>query len=265
MSFSLFKKNIKGSIVILSTMIIVFLFYFVIMMSMYDPENLAALDSMMEYMPQALIDMMGFDSYGTTLFTFLAGYMYRFLVFLFPMVLSIVINHRLVAAHVESGSMTYILASPNNRRKIIETQIISGIFMISMFFIIYTIVTLIIATIMFPGELDISRYLLINFYALIMYYAIGGIGFLASTIANDSKKSLTFGVGIPVAFLVLQMLGRNEQVSFFGNFSLFSLFDSNKIGSNNGFVGIAIIIMLLIGSCLYGASIIIFNKKNMYV
>lgn len=266
MSWTLFKANIKVNFTIWLIMTFVFCFYLVIIISMFDPKGIDAIQEMLDMMPKAMIDALGFGELGTTLTTFITGYLYGFLILLFPMVISIVVNHRLIASLVDKGSMAYLLSTPNSRIKIALTQAIFSITSITAFFIVITPFSIAISESMFPGELEIGNFILVNFYALLMYYAIGGIGFFASCIAEESKYSLSLGVGLPVAFLVLQMLGdAGENFSWIGNLSLYSLFDPNKIFEGSGFVYIGMNLFCLIAAALYIGGIYIFNKRDLYV
>lgn len=266
MSWALFKYNIKNNYFIWILLTSIFIFYFSIILTMYDPESMKALDEVLEMLPEAMVKALGFADFGSTLYSYLASYLYGFLVFLFPIILSIIINHRLVAVLTDKGSMAYLLATPNSRTKIIITQMLFSLVSISVMFILYTLISIVFAQIMFPNELDIGKYLLLNLNTLILYFAIGGIGFFASTIANDTNFSLGIGVSVPVLFLVFQMLGNaDNKLSFFHGLTLFSLLNTEAIENDIPFVIISIIVSLLIAVILYGLSIYIFRKKNLYV
>ncbi|MDQ2086655.1 ABC transporter permease subunit [Herbivorax sp. ANBcel31] len=266
MSWTLFKTNMKTNRFIWIVLTCIFCFYFATIIAMFDPEGTEALDEMLDMLPESMIRAFGFDEFGSTLLTFISSYMYGFLVLLFPMVLSIVINHRMIAAHVDKGSMAYLLSTPNSRIKIALTQAVFGLTSITLFFTVTTSFAIVISQTMFPGLLDIGKFIVLNVYALLMYYAIGGIGFFASCISNESKLSLSIGVGIPVGFLVLQMLGGvDEKLTWIKNLSLYALFNPDKLieGSNFAYIGMATFV--LIAAFLYIAGISIFNKRDLPV
>jgi ABC-2 type transport system permease protein len=266
MSWALLKANFKYNYLIWALMTAIFFMYFAIMLSMYDPEYLDAMQQFMDMLPPGLIQAMNFDSMGTDLFSFMSGYMYGFLLFLFPMVVSIVINHRLVSSFVDSGSMAYLLSSPNSRTKIISTQIIFSLLSITMLFVVYSALALLISEAMFPNQMNISNFLLLNLYALILYFALGGIGFFFSTLFSDKSTSLSFGIGIPVAFLIFQMLSNaNEKLEGFKYLTMYTLFDFEKIGIDNSYVFFSMVILIMISGVFYGVSIVIFNQKNLYL
>lgn len=264
MSWVLFKANIKENRIMWLIMTCIFCFYLAMIISMFDPKGADALNEMLKAMPEALINAVGFGELGTTLLTFITGYIYGFLVLLFPMVVSIVINHRIIGSHIDKGSMAYLLSTPNSRIKIALTQAIFSLVSITALFIFITTFSIIISQNMFPGQLEIGKFILVNVYALLMYYAIGGIGFLASCISNEGKFSLGLGVGIPVGFLILQMLGgAGQKSSWIGNLSLYALFNPNKLIEGDSYAYIGMVLFALIASALYGCGIAVFNKRDL--
>lgn len=263
---ALFKYNIKNNLFIWSLLNVIFIFYCSIIIAMFDPESMKALDEVLKMLPESLVKAMGFSGFGTTLYSFISSYMYGFLIFFFPMICSIIINHRLVAVFTDKGSMAYLLASSNSRIKIIVNQMLFSLISMTIMFVLFTSISILIMTIMFPNQLDIGSFILLNINSLVLYYAIGGIGFFASTIANDTNTSLGIGVSIPVMFLVMQMLGNaDDKLKFFHSLSLFSLLKPDAILNDMPFVIISLIVLLLISTILYGLSIYIFNRKNLYI
>lgn len=266
MIWPLFKYNLKTNRMLWFILLVVMILYYTIITSMYDPESIEALTQMLDLFPKELMNAMGFSQFGTTLLTFVVGYIYGFLIFLFPMFLTVVINHKLMASMVDKGSMAYLLSSPHSRIKVAMTQAFSSIALITGFFIMTTLSSVLVAELMFPGELEIIMYLKINFYTIILYWAISGIVFFGSALANDSKLSLGIGIGIPVMFLVLQMLsGVGEDFKWLENFTMYSLFNPDLMIQGDGFVWIGMLALLGISLTFYSAGIVVFNRKNLYI
>ncbi|MFA5522925.1 MAG: ABC transporter permease subunit, partial [Tissierellales bacterium] len=264
MSWTLFKVNIKASRTIWITMTCVFCFYLTVIISMFDPEGADRLNEMLKTFPESMINAFGFGDMGTNLLTFITSYIYGFLVLFIPMVVSIVINHKIIGSHIDKGSMAYLLATPNSRIKIAITQAVFSLASITLLFTIATTFSILVAEKLFPGQLEIGKFIFINIYALLMYYTIGGIGFLASCVSNESKTSLGLGIGIPVAFLVFQMLGNaGDKFSWIGNLSLYALFDPDKLISGESFAYFGMVSFALIAILLYGSGIAIFNKRDL--
>lgn len=266
MSWALFKANIKANRTIWIIMTIIFFFYFTLMVSMYDPDGLVAWEDMLAMVPEGFLQAVGWDMIGTSLLSVLGTTMYGFLIFLFPLVISIVVNHRLMATHIDKGSMAFLLATPNSRIKIAATQGAFSLASITVFFTLVAVLGSLIAEGMFPGELEAGKFILLNFYALLLYYTIGGIGFFASCIANESKHSLGLGIGLPAAFLILKMLGNSgDKISWIGNLSLFNLFSPEKLVEGSSFIWIGMISFAVLAAALYIGGIAIFHKRDLHV
>lgn len=162
--------------------------------------------------------------------------------------------------------MSYLLATPNSRNKIAVTQALFSLASMTVFFSFATIFGILVSQAMFPGELASGKFILLNLYALLMYFAIGGIGFLASCIASESKHSLSLGLGLPIAFVVLQMLGNaGDKFSWIGNLSLYALFKPDKLIEGGSFAWIGMIAFAVLAAGLYCGAIAFFNKRDLHV
>lgn len=264
MNMTLFKANIKSNWGVGLIIISVMFMYFSILGSMFDPDSLESLIAMMEAMPRELIAAMGFDNFGTTLTTYMGNAYYNFIAILFPMIFVIVVGNRLVAKHVDSGSMAYLLSTPNSRLKIVKTQAVFFIFSLNIIFLLLTIVGLLTSQIMFPGELDVPKFILLNLVTLFTFYAISGITFLASCTFDDTKYSLGFGAGIPIGFFVINMLANaGDKMDWLRLFTIFTLHNPDKIIEGSSFTVVAIIALLSIAAASYIAGIVIFNRRNL--
>lgn len=264
MNMTLLKANIKSNWGIFLIIVLVMFMYFSILTSMYDPESLEGLITMMEAMPRELVAAMGFDSFGTTLTTYMGNAYYKFIAILFPMIFAIVVGNRLIAKHVDSGSMAYLLSTPNSRLKIVKTQAVFFITCLTIIFLLLIIVGIISSQAMFPGELDILKFILLNIVTLFTFYAISGITFLASCTFDDTKYSLSFGAGVPIAFFVINMLANaGDKMSWLRFFTIFTLHNPDKIVEGSSFTVVAIIALLAIAVTTYLAGIVSFNRRNL--
>ena len=264
MSPALLKYDIRSNRLLWLVILAIFAMYLVIIIGMFDPNEASAINDMLALLPESLLKLMGFTIAGTTLLTFISGFIYGFLVFLFPMVYSIVLNNRLVAAHVDRGSMAYLLSTPNSLGRLAVTQAVFSLGSIAALLAGVTIMGIAVSLVMFPGALDVGKFLLLNGYLILMYWVIGGIGFLAGCAFNETRYSLAFGAGIPLMFLVMKMLGNTgEKVAWAGKFSIFSLFDPNKLFAGDIFVAYACVALVLLTAVLYGSAVLLFKKRDL--
>jgi ABC-2 type transport system permease protein len=71
------------------------------------------------------------------------------------------------------------------------------------------------------------------------------------------------GAGLPVAFLLLQMISDvGDTTDFLKYFSLYTLFDPAKITSGEGYL-VSFIVLAAIAVVMYTASIISFKKRDL--
>lgn len=229
MNFSLYKTGLKGSWKVFAVFAAVLTMYFTIIVMMFDPELGAALDEFAKAMPE-LMAMVGMNAAGTSLVGFMGSYLYGFIMLVFPMVYSILTANRLVAKQIERGSMSYLLAAPVSRFKIVFTQmmvLLTGVVALVGYAAIVGIAS---AEAMFPGELDIPRFLMLNLGALALQLFIGGICFITSCISNDAKYSMGFGAGIPALSFIIQMAANaGEKFKNLKYATFFTLFSPSGI------------------------------------
>jgi len=237
--------------------------YLPTIVGMYEPETQASIREMLKSMPQQLMAAMGMTEIGTTLLTFIASYFYGFLILLLPMIYTVIVANRSIASHVDKGSMAYLLSTPNTRGKIARTQALFLLATITILIGFVTLVGIAMCQTMFPGDLDIKGFLMLNLGVLLLYFALSGIGFFASCFFNDTKNSLAIGAGLPVAFLVIQMLSNiGDATHFLKYFTIYTLFDPNKITSGEDYA-IQFLALLTIAIVTYFGGLFFFQKRDL--
>lgn len=262
---TLYLHEMKKSIKLLLILGIVLTFYMVVIIGMYDPKMLDMLNQFYEMMPE-LMASMGMKTGTSNLLGFMISYLYGFIVLVFPMVFCIVRGNGLVAKYIDDGSMALLLSAPVKRKTIILTQLatlLSGILILVSY---STIVELIVANIKFPGELDISKLLLLNLFLLCLHLFIAGICFLSSCIFSEFKNSLAFGAGIPCVMFVLQMLANvGEKSEFVKYFTFFTLFDPYEIIKYSVLAIIGPLVLFIGSVVMFISGCVIFCKKDICV
>lgn len=263
-SFPLFKQTLKSNYKFFIIFLMILTMYFSIIITMYDPANVESMQLLLQSLPKEVVNAMNFNLIGSTFTGFLASYLYGFLIIIFPMIYIIILANRLVAKHIDNGSMAYLLATPNSRKKVVFTQMIYLVTSIILLMVSLFVLAYIISEIAFPGLIDINLFVMLNLGALLLHLSIGSIAFLSSCIFNDSKDSLAFGAGIPILFFLIQMLGNvGDKLSFLKNFTMFSLFNPQNILEGSASVPVSFAALFLIAALLYATGIVIFNKKDL--
>ncbi|MGL4336271.1 MAG: ABC transporter permease subunit [Turicibacter sp.] len=263
-SWTLFKRTVESNYKIFLIFLAVLMLYFTIIIGMYDPSIDDSMAALIETLPKEFMAAFGFSGADAGLMSFIATYYYGFLILCFPMIYEIIISNRLIAKHVDNGSMAYLLATPHKRYSIALTQakFLAGSLIVLIG--VLTIVGIGFCEMMFPGELDIKAFLLLNLGALLLHLVISGIGFFASCLFNETKNSLAIGAGIPIAFLLIQMIANiGDKLENLKFVTLFTLFNPSDIiaGSNSTIICFSVLaILAVIG---YAGGIYIFNKKDL--
>lgn len=266
MNKTLFKATLKSNWTIGLFITLILLMYMTISISMFDPNNVETIEGMLKMMPEGMIKAFGFDNLGTDLTGYLSNYLYGFIFLIFPTIYCSIVANKLIAKHVDSGSMSYLLTTPNTRVNIATTQAVYLISSITVIFIINVGVAIVMSGSMFSGHLDIGKFLALNLVTYLATVAVGGIGFLSSCIFNETRYSVAFGAGVPVVFVVVKMLtGISETLSWLKYFSIYSFINIDEILSNNTYVIVSSLILLGICVALYYAAITIFNRKSLAI
>ena len=263
----LYKQLIKSNWILITVFIAILAMYMSIMTTMYDPQFVDQMQMMMDAMPEGFISAMGYDTIMPGLEGFLGSYFYGMLIVMFPMIFNIVLGNKLIASNVDKGSMSCLLSTPNTRNKISITSALFSVSSITFILIVNTIIGFICSAAMFPGELDIKVYIMLNVGALLLQLMIGSICFFFSSLFNETKRSLLFGAGIPILFFLVQMLanigGKLEKLKYA---TLLTLYNPEEIVLGDAStVAICFITMGIISAVLYVSGIIIFNKKDLPV
>ena len=168
MSLALLKLQLKKNYKLLLIFLGILTMYMSVMISMYDPDDMEALASMLNLMPRDLLSAMGFSDMVTDLTGYLASWLYGMLMIAFPMVYSIILGNKLVAKKVDDCSFAYLLSTPLSRDKIIITKGIYALLSIVALFVFLTIMGVIMANLMYPQALNVAKFLLLNFTTLLV-------------------------------------------------------------------------------------------------
>lgn len=264
-NWALYKREMKGNIKLLVIFGAIITMYVSIIISMYDPEMMATLDNFVEVLPE-LTASVGMSAGATSLLGFMISYLYGFILLIFPMLFCILRGNGLISKYVDRGSMVVLVAAPVKRRTIAITQMVALLSGITLLLIYTTLLEIVVAQMLFPGELILSELLVLNVGLLFLDFLIGGICFCASCIFSESKYSALFGAGIPTLMYVIQMIanvgGDAENIKYL---SIFTLFDPNGLVVNDSNALIKILFLLIGALVCYPIGIAVFCRKDLHI
>ncbi len=263
MSLTLFKATLKKNWLLFVIIYGVLTMYTTVMISMYDPVDITAITSMLEMFPEGLLNAMGFTGLTGNFTSYLASFLYGLLMIAFPMIYSIILSNKLVAKMVDNGSFAYLLSTPNSRTKIVVTQ---GIYALSSMLVLFLAVTglgVAVCNLAFPGKLDLEAYFILNLTTMLVDMVALMISFFFSCFFNETRLSIGFGAGIPILFLLLNMIGgAAEKLNFLKDFTIYGLYDPVKVveGSQVWKINLFYTGCILV---LFVAGVLVFRKKRL--
>lgn len=252
-SYPLLKRNMVSCVKPFIIILAVLCMYTLVIMYMYNPELAEMMQDWQEALP-GVMEAVGMSGVATNLLEWMQIYLYGFLMLLFPLIFTIIVVHKLLMSYIDNGSMANILATPNSREKIIRTQALSIIIWMTILMTALTIVGIFGAQIMFPDELNIKRYIMLNASTLLMQLLVCGIAFLGACISTESKTYYALGAGLPLIFFLLQMISNmGEKLENLKYVTIYTLLPATEIvqgksgalGSNLIMAGLAMILFAI--------------------
>lgn len=265
MNITLFKRELKSNYKILLIFLAVLTMYIVMIISMFDPKLGDSLNTLAESMPD-LFAAFGMSNTSSTLLEFVANYLYGFLLIVLPLVFIIITANRLVARYIDRGSMAYLLATPNKRSKIIVTQALFLTLSCLALVLFVTILTIVCSAIMFPGDLVVDKFIILNVGLFGLLTFLSGICFCSSCIFNDTRYSYGIGSGICIAFILVKLISQvNDKSDFLKYATPLSLFNPTSIIANPSEAILPILILYVVGIVFYCIGGIVFTKKDLFL
>lgn len=264
LSLTLFRKTLRTYWKLIAAFLAILTMYLVIIAGMFDPESLDVVEMLasMKLSPE-LLAAFGFTLTDATLTGFLSSYFYGMLMLALPMIVTITVANGTVAKLVDRGSLSCLLSTPLSRRKIAVTQAVFLALSAAVLVAWVTGVGIVYCEATFPGLLDISAFVRLNLAALALHLAVSGISFFASCLFNESRTSLALGAGLPIVFLVVQMLSNaNPDSVWLKRLTLFSLFRPTElIGAE--YTLAPVFVLLGVAIVLYTAGVFVFDRKDL--
>jgi ABC-2 type transport system permease protein len=107
-------------------------------------------------------------------------------------------------------------------------------------------------------------FLRMNLAAFLLFFAVGGVAFLVSCLANDEKTTLGISAVLTFGLFSLDFLGKlSDKIDWLRRLTYFSLYDpSDIIGGQSGVVT-AWSVLIVIGLVTFAAGIALFRKRDL--
>lgn len=263
MNLILLKTTFKKNWILMLIFIGVLVMYLAVMVAMFDPEDMNALNEMISIFPEELMKAFGFSSLVTDLTAYLASWLYGMLMTALPVVYCIILGNRLVAKMVDNGSLAYLLSTPVSRVKIILTQGLYAILSVISMFGILTLFGVLICEISFSGHLDVRAFVQLNITTALVNILAIMIAFFFSCLFNESGLSSGASSGVLIGFLLMNMIGgSSEQLEILKKLSIYGMYDPVEIvrGAQTIWLNTGLFIASLI---LLVVSVLVFKRKQL--
>ena len=161
-------------------------------------------------------------------------------------------------------SMAYLLASPHTRGCVVRTQLSVLLTSIVVLIAYAAVLGVGVSAAVFPGELDMTAFLLLNLGALCLHLCLGSMCFLASCAFDETRVSVALGAGVPVAMFVLQMVSNMDGgTKFLRFFTVFTLFDPRAIVARGLPAMGGCLALALIAAALYAIGAVLFQRRDL--
>ncbi|MEG0189749.1 MAG: hypothetical protein RR681_01020 [Lachnospiraceae bacterium] len=263
MSFTLFKDTFKRSFKLLLIFACVFCLYLGVIISLIDPKDMTQVRELYGAMG-GFMDAFGIDiSAMTDPLAYTASTFYALIVMVFTMVFYVIQNMSLIAKPVDTGSMAYTLSMPISRTKVALTQGIYLIFAMAVHAVLmFTVGAGILSTMSdYLQENWFFTYLNLVAVTFLLTTMVAMLSYFFSVAFCDSKLGTGLAAGVPIALIVVNMLGGvgGEKTEFLTKLTPFGWLDSVEIV--NGSVetlwaylafGGAIVVILFASAFVFG-------------
>ncbi|MDP4083702.1 MAG: ABC transporter permease subunit [Bacillota bacterium] len=268
MNFSLYKQMMKVNIKGMFNYAIGAAFYMILMVWVYPSiaKTAKPLNDMLKVMPAGMTRAFNMQSGFGSFETYISGEFYGLLFTLIVSIFCVMIPIQLIAKLVDQGSMAYLLTTPTTRGKVAFTQasvFLSGLILISAI----TTVCGIIGVHIFiddSSSFHVNRFIQLNVAAFALFFALGGISFLISSLSNDEKKALGISGGIIFGFYSLDIIGKiSEKVDWIKHFTIFTLYSPSEIVVGKADLTNDCAILFFIGIVAFVVSILAFRKRDL--
>lgn len=257
-----FKVNLKSLIIWSVILIVLFSICFMVYPSIMSSDKSYMLNEMLNTLPEEMLkafnmDLVGIDSvFGWfqtegMIFLILLGGLY-----------SALLGSTILVKEENDKTIEFLYSKPITRNKILNSKIICGVINILIFTTLIALFNFI--GLLISNDIEISKFLLLSFTPLFIFYTIFFITIFVSTFFHKTRKTIMIGIAFVLVSYFLQVISNmGENINFIKYFSVLSLVNTRSIIATNsleiGYYFASIFIMVI---CIIG-TYIRYNKKEL--
>ncbi|MGG1684258.1 ABC transporter permease subunit [Pseudalkalibacillus sp. NRS-1564] len=266
MNMTLYARMLKVHAKSISSYAIGSALYLLLIIGIYPSiADAPGLNELMESMPESFLAAFGMEGGFQHVSDFIAGEYYGLLYIVILSIFCLMTASQLMARHIERGSMAYILATPNSRKKIAFTQslvLLTGLLIIGL----TTALAGVIGTEILIDDkpFEAMTFMKVNLVGILLFYVISAYSFLFSSLLNDERQALGLSGLLTIVFYGMDLIGKmSDQLDWMVNLSLFSTFRPVEIARGSVEIWPSMTFLLLLGTVLYALAIMIFAKRDL--
>lgn len=264
-SIPLFKRNIRVCAMPFFAVLGMLIMYTTVIVYMYNPELSEMLSGYQQALPE-LMAAVGMTGAASDLLEWMQIYLYGFFMLLFPLIFILVMVQKLLFGQIESGTLANLLATPNSRKKIICTQALSMVFGMALLIALVAAAGVVSCEVLFPGELDVGRYLALNFSAFLLQASVTGITFFAACLANSSRFFYLAGAGVPALFFLIQMASNlGDKLEGLRYVTIYSLLPVQEVLKEKNLFPVQDLALFGIAAALFGLGAWRFCRRDLHL
>jgi ABC-2 type transport system permease protein len=263
MSISIFKNTLKRNLKLLLIFFVVLCFYQTVIITLINPSDMEKIKELYGTMGN-LLPAFGISIVAmTSPLSYTASTFFGTLVMAFTMVFYVIQGNNLIAKQVDDTSIVYVLSAPVTRTKLIITQGVYLIFSLAVLFLGILVTGSVVLSGF--GNFNFNAYLNLVMLTFLLCTAIAMLSFFLSVAFCDTKLGTALGTGVPIALLIISMLGGagGDSTKWLKQVSPFGWIDSVKIVNGDISTWWMYIVFTGIIVVLFIASIAVFNKKRL--
>lgn len=265
MSMTIFCNTFRRNWKLLVAFLFLLVFYQSVIISLINPDDMSEIQGLfgtMDYMMEAFSISI---ASMTTPLNYTASVFFSVLVMGFTMVYYVIQANSLITKQVDDTSIVCTLSAPVKRSTLILTQ---GVYLIFAMLVLFAGI-LASGSIMLGilGEYDFPAYLNLVGITFFICTAVAMLSYFLSVAFCDSRLGTVLGVGVPLAFLFLVVLGGagGEQTEWLCKITPFGYLDS--VGIVTGEVATGWMYLVFGGAVivLMAAAVAVFDRKRLSV
>ncbi|NLC33347.1 MAG: ABC transporter permease subunit, partial [Clostridiales bacterium] len=195
---------------------------------LFDDESGRVLDELRAQAPGIFEAFRIYGSLG--LLDYMISLLYGFLIPALGSLLAVIVSSRLLPAQIQTGELTYYLALPVSRYRLVlvKAAVVAACLVIALF--INSGVTVLAVMLMKPQAFNLSWFFVLSIGTLFLFLMSTGIAMMIACLAQERQRSNRLSLLVYFSLFILSMIG---QVKAFPGFlkylSIYSLWNTQAL------------------------------------